>query len=51
MKKTKQILIKGDGEGYKIEVKNLSDIEVLGLLTAFKNQIELRILNQFTTKP
>jgi len=45
---TKQILIKSDGKGFEIEVKGLSDIEILGLLTAFKNQIELRIMQQST---
>lgn len=47
MKKTKQILIKGDATGFTIEVKGLSDIEVLGLLTMFKTRLEVQMLNQF----
>jgi len=45
--KPKQILIKSDGKGFEIEVKGLSDIEVVGLLTIFKNRIELQLLQNF----
>ena len=48
--KTKQILIKSDGKGFDIEIKGLSDIEVLGLLTAFKTRVEIQILNNFVKK-
>ena len=51
--KDKEIIIKYDGAAFVLEVKGLSDIEVLGLLTAYKNRIELELLNDFKkqTKP
>lgn len=46
----KQVLIKEEDKGFEITVKGLSDIEVVGLLTIFKNRIELQLLQQFGHK-